>query len=278
MRIFPLYYLYLLLHYNLFPYLFNEIDFVELKRQLPYFFYIQGFTWLTGWPARGPGHYWSLAVEEHFYLVWPLLVYFLNKHNIKYIALILIALNIPIKLLLLENGLDINYQSISRYDSITMGCVIAIMERDSNFSLKALSKVKLLLIALSVITIGGIIYINQESMPLLKSSVKHLILSFFFGIVIYQTAAMRVEKSLWNRFLESRVMQYLGKISYGLYVWHIMVLMIVASIGLPYTLINFALTFLFSVLIAHLSYHGFEKLFLKLKYIRFRERCKKFVG
>lgn len=52
LRIFPLYYLYLLLHYNLFPYLFTEIDFVELKRQLPYFFYIQGFTWLTGSQAH----------------------------------------------------------------------------------------------------------------------------------------------------------------------------------------------------------------------------------
>ena len=193
------------------------------------------------------------------------MVYFLNKRNIKYIAFILIVLNIPIKLLLLENSLDINYQSISRYDSIMMGCIIAIMERDSNFSLKALSKVKLLLIALSVITIGGIIYINQESVPLLKSSVKHVILSFFFGIVIYQTAAMRVEKSLWNSFLESRVMQYFGKISYGLYVRHIMVLMIVAFIGMPYTLVNLLLTLLLSILMAHISFHGYEKLFLKLK-------------
>ncbi len=63
LRIFPLYYLFLLMIYVLYPLILNnKIRFEELWY---YFIYLQGLAVTFNWPTIGPGHFWSLAVEEH---------------------------------------------------------------------------------------------------------------------------------------------------------------------------------------------------------------------
>ncbi len=67
LRIFPLYYLFLLIYYYIYPLIFNT-GFTPIKDQLYFYAYIQNFAETFHWTANGPNHFWSLAVEEHFYL------------------------------------------------------------------------------------------------------------------------------------------------------------------------------------------------------------------
>ena len=68
-----------------------------------------------------------------------------------------------------------------------------------------------------------------------------------------------------SKILESRLMQYFGKISYGLYVWHMMAISIASLFMIESWFINLTITFVGTILMAHTSYFYFERYFLKLK-------------
>ena len=80
-RIAPLYYFYLILIFLILPVLAGEAV-PEFSSTWYWWLHLQNLAYTFSWPAEGPSFYWTLAVEGHFYLVWPLLVYFLPKRKI----------------------------------------------------------------------------------------------------------------------------------------------------------------------------------------------------
>ncbi|MBK9042493.1 MAG: acyltransferase [Saprospiraceae bacterium] len=218
LRIFPLYYLYLIVFYYVYPYIqFGQIN-MDFSQQLPVYLYLQNMGWLTGLESNGPGHFWSLAVEEHFYLIWPVVIYFLPYKRIKPVVIALLLLSIPLKLFFINNNIDINYNSFSRFDSILIGCLIAVLEKDNNYSLPNIKRSTILYALLGILFIGAIIYLFQTLIPTLKGSLKHMILGLFFGVGIFSLVS-NIENGQFNKFLNHPITQYMGKISYGLYVW-----------------------------------------------------------
>ena len=67
LRIFPLYYFFLALYFFIIP-LIQHVPSVPWDHQFSYWIYLQNFAMIFGWSQTGPGHLWSLAIEEHFYL------------------------------------------------------------------------------------------------------------------------------------------------------------------------------------------------------------------
>ena len=265
LRIFPLYYLYLIVHYYIYPYLIGIGPNLEFEKQTPVYLYLQNLDWLTGFNSSGPGQFWSLAVEEHFYLIWPLVIFLLPNKNFRLVTIILIILSIPLKSFFLENGIDINQNTFSRYDSILVGCFIAIIEKENNYILPKLTRNFTIYILFSILIIGLTIYVFQEQIFFFKSIVKHIILSFFFGIVIYYLITTSSLTNRTNSILNSKLFQYLGKISYGLYVWHILAIAICGFINTNFYLVNLLFVTIVTILLSHLSYFYYERIFLKLK-------------
>jgi len=80
-----------------------------------------------------------------------------------------------------------------------------------------------------------------------------------------------VNNSVLFRFLENSTLNYLGKISYGMYMYHTLVIIIVSQFFIGETEINntyftyLAFTILFTIAISHLSYNYIEKPFFNLK-------------
>ena len=102
LRIFPLYYLTLLVY--LFVSIVRQLHTGQPQdylTQLAFWFYVQN--WVIVWHrAIGViGHFWSLAVEEQFYLVWPLVIYWLSRRGLKWLSLALIAIAFLVKLAIL---------------------------------------------------------------------------------------------------------------------------------------------------------------------------------
>ncbi|MBS7787245.1 acyltransferase [Flavobacterium sp. CYK-55] len=264
LRIFPLYYL-ALCCYVFIPALLHWVStFPPISESWYHFAYLQNFARTFNWPSQGPGHYWSLAVEEHFYLIWPAVVYACRgKYQEKLLAVSIgfIAMAAALRWLMFSRGMDINVFTFTRLDQLSMGCILAILESRGWLEKAGRDKTFLGLMFLGILSIG----ICSRGSELMMNVTKHLAYGLlYFGLIGY--AITTTSNHLMNRFLNHSVMQYLGKISYGLYVWHVLVLMFFEHYVTPgNSLIDFIMVSVVSVAVSALSWHFYEKRFLSLK-------------
>ncbi len=269
LRIFPLYYLFLFIWYWILPVITNN-EILPISQQLPFYFYYQNFDWLTGISqnasAGQPFHYWSLAVEEHFYLIWPLVIYITPFKHVKTVIIGLIIFVIPIKVLFLNHHISINKITFTRFDQILLGALLAYYEannklfENSQFFKKLFKYILLCCLPLAVFVFWG-----KGSFPEFKEVIKYNLLGLIFfaviGLVILSNG-----KGGFNKFLESKIMQYFGTISYGIYVWHVAAMLLVDKFMITKIWpIDFLSTLLLTLGMAHLSFFYYEKKILKYK-------------
>lgn len=295
LRIFPLYYFYLLVMFIVTTILISyeyRINYMQLfKDQLPYALaYIYNFfnassayngeSWLIG-------HLWSLSVEEQFYIIWPLLIFLTPKKYLKSLFLTAIAAGPLFRL-----GISILYKyydvpfmfpdysvvtyvlPFSHLDAFGLGAFISRFEIP-----KARPQFFILLLFLPVIGFATTYWSTGEwgtstalgfEYPLgkdLKQVWGYVYLNYTFALFIY----LVVREKFLVRILDNKFLSYLGKISYGLYVYHFGIIWFVRRIrdfsipeqvAKPLTLVISAVLLYF---VASLSYKYFEKPILDLK-------------
>lgn len=263
LRILPLYYLYLFFVFFLLPIILDS-DFIDIELQLPYYLYAQNIVDLLGIDAAGPGHYWSLAVEEHFYLIWPLVIFLTRPNNLWKVIGVSVILIFILRYYMLSEGLAINHFTFTRIDQLLFGTGLALLEF-KGFLQKKKASFYFIAAGLSIIPIAGLTYYLQQHFFFTKEMLKSTLLALFFFSIIGYLVASNVKTGI-NKVLSSRILQYLGKISYGLYVWHVAVLFILLEYAITGSLIlDLLLLIVISIMMAHLSYKYFESYFLRLK-------------
>src|SRR5690606_22476703 len=124
-RIFPLYYLALICYYYL-PHLLSSLyQFSSLfSQQIYYYTYLQNFARTFNWNSSGPIHFWTLSVEEHFYLLWPALVYFgyrFKQNWLIYLSGLLLLLPLLLRFYMLSSGYAIEFFTFTRLDQLVLG-------------------------------------------------------------------------------------------------------------------------------------------------------------
>ncbi|MDR2236766.1 MAG: acyltransferase [Chryseobacterium sp.] len=262
LRIFPLYYFFLLIYYFIFP-LVSDWHAASFHEQIWYWTFIQNFAITFNWKSFGPLYYWSLAVEEHFYLFWPFIIYYCPVKKIKWVVLFLCFISFLTRVILIYNHIEESLLTFARFDELALGSFLAIMEREnkliSNHSKKFLFAFFALLLPLFYLSF------KNGSYSLLDNSLRHLVL----GLVYASFVAFIVSVSSDNRLkqlLKTPFFSFTGKISYGLYVYHPTCFLIIHYYLKDSNLIiSFILSFGLAYVISALSYHFFEKRFLKLK-------------
>ena len=260
LRIFPLYYSFLLFYYCLKP-LFFSTSFPIINPEY-YYLFLQNIALTFTINSSGPGHFWSLAVEEHFYLIWPFVILLSSKKQLKRIIFFIVIFCLVLRFYMLINNYKVIWFTLTRIDSLAIGSFLAIYELKTNYILK---KEKLILIGLVLIFLNITSYtiVHKFSFNLFQT-IKYTLWSITFTYILYLLISN--SKSLLSKLLFTKFFSFTGKISYGLYVYHLFafeyVFYIFKKINWQY---KFILGFLLSYFIATLSYYLLETPFLKLK-------------
>jgi peptidoglycan/LPS O-acetylase OafA/YrhL len=279
LRIFPLYYLFLFIYYFLLPLIFGTAK-SPFNEQLVFYSYLQNFANTFNWNSAGPSHFWSLAVEEHFYLFWPFVVYLFSPKNLTRIIVGIIIGALFLRIYMLNLGYGVFYFTFTRFDSLAVGALLAILELKNYFKKE---NTKYFLILLGSIFIPTLIlwsFFTREGNVYIQMFKDPLLTFIYFSIIGFLLCIK--ENHPLNSLLKTRFFSYTGKISYGLYVYHPLAYYICMKfIDVKNVMLSFFIGVIMTYLISTLSFYLFESSFLKFKkyfeYKRSKETTNKYV-
>ncbi|MFL5742646.1 MAG: acyltransferase family protein [Flavisolibacter sp.] len=299
LRIFPLYFGYLivlgitwlLVHFPSYyttyaPYLFTYT--FNYTRLLPQW---QGNPLFT--------HLWSLSIEEQFYLFYPLVIFLLPRHLIKYFLFFFILFSpftryllgeyYKSKTTLLVAADAVYWNTLSHLDAFFMGGLIPVLALDKKITRPRM----LFLFSLLLVVALGILnyYTSGHDIPfwsdlgynhdqpenyahVWRYSVLNL---FFASLILVLTTTHQQRPGMLRRFFENAIMVRIGKVSYGMYIFHWLIYVYIfdrlfspqsvvmkLAVFLPYLLAVY--------LLAAASFRWYESYFIRLKDVLFNRK------
>jgi peptidoglycan/LPS O-acetylase OafA/YrhL len=264
LRIWPLYFGYMALvlfvHANVFfkPY--------NLQQVLFYVFFVPNIPFIIGGAIDMLYHYWSLGVEEQFYLFWPLVTKkFINRFVPFCLGFILLLLAIKVFISLVYGGYSVPYSFayMLRFDCMAIGALGAYLYHNRVSYLAVLKHPVIQVLAWGVLVL---VLFNQFHV---FSIIDHELVALVTVVLIIN----QIDNPNTMINLEYPVFDYLGKLSFGIYVFHPLLIALLISLFKSYAVpmqggsyITFVLLVVVATLLtAHLSYHYFESRFLLLK-------------
>jgi peptidoglycan/LPS O-acetylase OafA/YrhL len=245
-RIWPLYYLILGITFltPIFPFIHAEFP------SYRFLLYIQNFWSLDkAPPILGPT--WSLAIEEQFYLVWPLLTWFCRTpRRVWWMAIILMSITPAIRIEYYLAGIDSYALTLGRLDGLATGACLAALTLWWSGGSERRSRLMAICLTISI-SLLPLLYFT-----LLRKAFKDTSTNLFFGCLL--AFSVYWSGSPGTRILRTATLRFFGKISYCAYLVN---LALIYRLGIFPVVVRLALT----VLIATISWYLFERPILGLK-------------
>jgi peptidoglycan/LPS O-acetylase OafA/YrhL len=272
LRIWPLYFLVVVLGILVADAMPRLSHFWYYTQSLPWYFVVGYLLFVSNWvyalfgsPQSICAPLWTVAIEEQFYLVWPVVAKMLSRRGMMTAGIVTFLFAIATQIgLLLSTSVRGNYAyfgSASRCDALALGIVLAL-------SVERLPKLtrglRLLLVGCGLIALPVSPWLMyQPGAGGVRVVFGRLIISLACFSILYGCMYSN------SKLLTSGWIVQLGKISYGLYAFHFTGLFIVLSLFHPARGFNLLfgklLGLVMTIVLASVSYRWFESPFLRLK-------------
>jgi peptidoglycan/LPS O-acetylase OafA/YrhL len=287
-RIWPLYYFIFALSVLVIPWLAYNFDIFKedissydeiidiqnygIKGILFYLFFIPNVALYSGYLITGCTQAWSVGVEEQFYIIWPLLILWFNKSRIVLIFFTVLIL-FPVLIFLAKNNyipypLSVIIKCIP-FHFMAIGSIGGYVFFYKNQFIEKYTKSILGYFCIISLTVAFLFH------QFFIIMIQEIAISLLFLILILFTIN---DKNQW--VFRNRIFSYLGKISYGIYMYHTFVMFLVFPFvnkyvsnfqeGIYYNVLLYPLIFIITILLSSLSYQYFELKFIKIKDTKFK--------
>lgn len=212
---------------------------------------------------------WSISVEEQFYIFWALVLKWFQNHLLK-VSLLIILISIIFRIYFIDDSLNLNFHTVSALGNFGVGALAAIAAFNNSIlitKIRDFSKTQIVIIYL----ISLLIFIAIPSLQNhdLFIVIQRVLFSFVFAFIILEQTYCQQSIFKLSRI---KYFNFFGKISYGLYCYHGIMITIVLKFSDYFSESLFTSIFIFPTLIfcgtllfSHLSYKFFESKILKLK-------------
>lgn len=278
LRIFPLYFAALLLCIWLVPALASAIGATSIEQAFAPAQDQQFYLWcyltnvqmsvVDAWCFGPLDHFWSLAVEEHFYLLWPLIIVYCRSRWLLW-GTLGVAIGCVITrtgwLAFGGNATAAEVLTIWRCEGLLMGAFVSMLVRLPNDAWKRCARITgwawlpLASVAIALDAIDRRLWMVNTTMWS----------ALWFCLLLNLLASPKT--GALAQFFQRGWLRSLGKLSYGMYVFQAPLLPLVAALGwtagvsLPLDLLYVVSMFALTVVVAWCSWHLFEKHWLRLK-------------
>lgn len=284
LRIFPLYYGVLLVAFVALPLMGVGSPALahDQEHQVWLWLYLSNWTHVLNFDSRLFPHFWSLAIEEQFYLLWPLLLHRRTARQVLRLSIAIAVVSLLVRAAMLWFGAhadSVYTYTVCRMDALALGAVVAaLLEMPATAKWLSARRQSLAWGAVVLWMLGLIVTHGYPRLSPLGQTLGYSWLACVFAIAVLAVACGPAEgrSPVWEKALAALPLRTLGEYSYAMYVFH---KLLDDWIGKP-MLAHFGLldqpsftigigyvvaASLATLALAALSYHFFEKHFLSLK-------------
>ena len=223
---------------------------------------------------------WSLAIEEQFYLIWPMLVFFISRRKLVFLTIAILVGSLIFRLLFVQlAGMSrdtapfLYFSSITRLDGFAVGALLAIAYQSEHWK-RIFARYSWLLLIVVLPVIAAIMIYSRNTNPL---QIDYYLNTWGYSLIALAAGAILVilttgsSETIPRRFFRNDALSFFGKYSYAMYLLHFPIMLMVLNMdfarhrGEQSWFIFVFLTFGLTILGSLLTWNLLEKPMLKLK-------------
>jgi peptidoglycan/LPS O-acetylase OafA/YrhL len=226
-RILPIYYLFVISFFHVIPLIAHatgRLDTFLYGRGDEGWYWMYLFNWRDAVQQNGHlRHLWSLAIEEQFYIVWPVIVYLAPTRILKHFCIGLAVVSPVLRFAAAHEGISkfFLYRTTPfRLEGLALGALLALAARDVVLQRRIAKLMPWAWLAGATVMVGVVMRSGPEYLSPVMTTYGYTGVALLGWALVFWGITRSGTESLFARILRTSWLVQFGKYSYGLYVWH----------------------------------------------------------